>query len=190
MTFRMTVVSAVAVVAAGVLTQASAGEIDDIRAATAKYADVNVALADGFIPDPSGCISAAAEGLPAELGAMGIHYIHPGRLGITATEPKVDGNGMVTDFATPSILLYEPQADGSLKLIGVENLVFQAAWKAAGNDGPPMFGAQVWDSMADDMNTSGDEAHAFMPHYDLHVWTERENPSGMYMAFNPAVTCP
>lgn len=171
---------------------ARAGEEDltAIRAATAKYQDVNAALADGFVPDPGGCISAAAEGLPAELGAMGIHYINPGRLGITATEPRVTGNGLNTDFAMPSVLLYEPQADGSLVLAGVENLVFQDAWKAAGNGGPPMFGDHEWDTMADMMDSPGDEAHGFEPHYDLHVWTERANPAGTVMAFNPAVSCP
>jgi hypothetical protein len=34
-----------------------ADEIKAVNAATAKYQDVNVALADGFVPDPSGhCI--------------------------------------------------------------------------------------------------------------------------------------
>ena len=55
-------------------------DLDVIRAATAKFKDVNIALAEGFIRDPSGhCVSAAAEGLPAEWGAMGLHYINPGR---------------------------------------------------------------------------------------------------------------
>lgn len=173
-------------------TAAAAGEEDltAIRAATAKYQDVNVALADGFVPDPGGCISAGMEGLPPELGAMGIHYINPGRLGITAFEPRVTGAGLNTDFAMPSILLYEPQADGSLVLAGVENLVFQDAWKAAGNGGPPMFGDHEWDTMADMMDSAGDEAHGFEPHYDMHVWTERANPAGTVVAFNPAVSCP
>ena len=26
-------------------------------------------------------------------------------------------------------------------------------------------------------------------HYDLHVWLYEVNPSGMYAAWNPAVTC-
>ena len=39
-------------------------DLDALRAATEKYKDVNVALAEGFIPDPSGhCVSAAAAGL-------------------------------------------------------------------------------------------------------------------------------
>ena len=170
---------------------ASGDNIDMIRAETAKYRDVNVALADGFIPDPSGqCVSAAAEGLPAELGAMGIHYINPQRLGLFPPGGRVNGNGLETDFVKPTILLYEPQADGSVKLVGVENLVFQAAWKAAGHSEPPAYGSKVWDTMTDMADTNGDEAHGFEPHYDLHVWTERENPSGMFTAFNPAVTCP
>ena len=172
---------------------ASAGGdgLDAIRAATEKYHDVNVALAEGYIPDPSGaCISAAAEGLPPELGAMGIHYLNPALLGLAPPGGRVSGSGLNTDFTTPAILLYEPQADGSLELVGVENLVFQAAWKAAGNAAPPMFGDQVWDTMADMANTGGDEAHGFEPHYDLHVWSERKNPAGPFVAFNPGVTCP
>ena len=103
-----------------------ASEIAAVRAATEKYQDVNVALAEGFILSPPGeCVTAAAEGLPPEWGAMGLHYIHPGILELTATEPRVDGTGTHTDFHKPAILLYEPQADGSLTLVAVENLVFQ-----------------------------------------------------------------
>jgi hypothetical protein len=170
---------------------ADTDSIDGIRAATAKYTDVNVALAEGFFPAPPGdCTSAAAEGLPPEMGAMGIHYINPALLGLAPPGAgRVNGMGMNTDFTTPSILLYEPQPDGSLALVGVENLIFQAAWKDAGNSGPPMFGAQMWDTMADMAGTGGDEAHGFEPHFDLHVWTLRDNPTGMFSPFNPAVTC-
>jgi len=169
---------------------AAGNDLDEIRAATVKYKDVNVALAEGFVPAPPGCVSAAAEGLPAEMGAMGIHYIHPGMMGLNPPGGRVSGNGLVTDFATPTVLLYEPQADGSLEFLGVENLVFKEAWEAAGHEGPPMFGEQMWDSMADMPGTDGDEAHGFEAHYDLHVWTERENPVGTFAPFNPAVSCP
>jgi len=165
-------------------------DLDALRAATEKYKDVNVALAEGFIPDPSGhCVSAAAEGLPAEWGGMGIHYLNPALLQITAGEPRVDGMSTYTDFMKPAILLYEPQADGSLQLVGIENLVFEAAWKAAGHDAAPMLNGRNWDHMADDPNTPGDEAHNFMPHYDQHVWLFRDNPAGALMPFNPNVTC-
>jgi hypothetical protein len=44
--------------------------------------------------------------------------------------------------------------------------------------------------MADDPATPTDEAHGFEPHYELHVWTHRDNPSGMFAEWNPNVTCP
>lgn len=164
-------------------------DLDAVRTATEKYMDVEVALADGYIRDPSDhCVSAEAEGLPAEWGAMGIHYIHPGKLGITTGEPRVDGNGTHTDWMQPAILLYEPQADGSLELVGVENLVWQKAWAEKGDPVPEING-RMWDAMADDPATDADEAHNFMPHYDQHVWTFRKNASGDLQPFNPAVSC-
>jgi len=170
-------------------TADEAKAIAEVREATAKYKDVNVALAEGFVPAPSGCVSAAGEGLPPEWGTMGIHYIHPAMLKLTKTEPRVDGTNTHTDFLKPSILLYEPQADGSLVLVAVENLVFQKAWKEAGNSAPPQFAGRTWDTMADDPSTTADEAHEFEPHYDQHVWAFRDNPSGALVPFNPNVTC-
>jgi hypothetical protein len=168
---------------------AEAAFMEDIRKATARYENVEIALAEGYIPDPSGhCVSAAAEGLPAELGSMGIHYMRPDLLGITAAAPRVAGTGTHTDWHEPSILLYEPQADGTLLLVGVENLVFEEAWLAAGNTEPPSLLGRTWDYMADDPATPGDEAHGFEPHWDQHVWF-RENPAGNLLPFNPAVTC-
>jgi hypothetical protein len=163
---------------------------DAIRAATERFKDVNVALQEGYIADPSGmCTTAEMEGQPAESGAMGIHYFRPDLLGITATEPRVDGKGIYTDFLNPAVLLYESQADGSLELVGVENLVFKDAWHAAGNAEPPVFAGHSFNEMVDDTGTPVDEAHGFEPHYDLHVWAYRENPNGMFESFNPAVTC-
>ena len=95
----------------------------EVKAAAIKYHDVKAALADGYIEDPSGmCETADMMGKPAKLGAMGVHYFRPDLLGITAPpNPRVDGNGTYTDFHKPAILLYEPQADGSMQLIGVED---------------------------------------------------------------------
>lgn len=167
-----------------------AAELAAVKAATERFADVKAALAEGYIPDPSGqCVSAEAEGLPAELGAMGIHYLRPDLLGITAGRSRVDGTGTHTDFLKPAVLLYEPQADGSLVLVGVENLVFRKAWQAAGNAQPPAFSGVSWNEMVDDPNTPMDEAHHFEPHYDLHVWLYRDNPAGTFTPFNPAVSC-
>lgn len=174
-------------------SSAKPGEPDlaDIRRATEKYRDIKVALAEGFIRDPANmCETADMMGLPREKGAMGIHYFRPDMLGITAPpNPRVSGSGTHTDFLKPAILLYEPQADGSLELIGVENLVFAKAWKDAGHDAPPSFHGVAYDTMMDNPATPIDEAHNFEPHHDRHVWLYRENPNGVFAPFNPRVTC-
>ena len=164
-------------------------DIDQLRDVVTKYKDINIALADGYITPDNHCVSAEGEGLPAELGGMGIHYIHPALLEITGTDPRVDGNSTHTDWMRPSILIYEPQEDGSLELVAVENLVFEKAWNALGKTEELVLNGRGWDHMADDPNTPGDEAHGFMPHYDQHVWLFRENPMGELMPFNPNVTC-
>ena len=152
---------------------------------------MNVALAEGYIRDPFDlCDTAEMMGRPASLGAMGIHYFRPDLLGITAPpSPRVDGVGTHLDFLKPSILIYEPQADGSLELVAVENLVFAAAWRAAGHGEPPSFHGVPYDTMVDDPGTALDEAHMFEPHFDRHVWIYRDNPNGLFTPFNPAVTC-
>jgi hypothetical protein len=124
------------------------------------------------------------------LGAMGVHYIRPDLLGLTAPpSPRVDGTSTHTDFRKPSILIYEPQADGSVQLVAVENLVFARAWKAAGKSAPPTFHGVPYDIMADNPATDLDEAHMSEPHFDRHVWIYRANPNGVFAPFNPAVTC-
>ena len=162
-----------------------------VRSATERFRDVKVALAEGYIADPMNvCDTADMMGRPKELGAMGIHYFRPDLLGISAPpSPRVDGNGTHTDFLKPGILIYEPQADGSLELVAVENLVFAAAWQAAGHTEPPSFHGVKWDTMRDDPATAIDEAHMFEPHYDRHVWLYRENPNGVFAQFNPTVSC-
>ena len=171
----------------------AAGEPDlaAVRAATEKFQDVNVALAAGYIRDPFDlCDTAQMMGRPAALGAMGVHYVRMDLLGITAPpNPRVMGTGMHMDFLNPGILIYEPQADGSMELVAVENLVFAEAWKAAGRTALPSFHGVAYDRMQDDASTPADEAHMFEPHYDRHVWLYRDNPNGMFAPFNPAVSC-
>src|SRR5215210_2962419 len=163
----------------------------DVRAATERFRDIKAALAEGYVRDPMNvCDTADMMGRQATLGAMGIHFFRPDLLGIKSPpNPRVDGNGTHTDFRKPSILIYEPQADGSLRLVAVENLVFQKSWHAAGNKKPPAFQGVEYDTMQDDPATSIDEAHMFEPHYDRHVWLYRKNPNGVFAQFNPNVNC-
>lgn len=192
---RKALLSAAALVLAACAAQPAPGPgeptLAEVRELTERFQDVRVAEAEGYIRDPGNlCDTADMMGKPAALGAMGIHYFRPDLLGITAPpSPRVDGDGTHTDFRSPAILIYEPQADGSLELVAVENLVFQAAWREAGHTELPTFHGVAYDTMQDDPNTAVDEAHMFEPHYDRHVWIYRENPNGVFAPFNPAVSC-
>jgi len=179
--------------AAGEMTPAAsalATELDNLRTANERFNDVNVALAEGYIADPTGmCVTADMVGDPAVNGSMGIHYFRPDLLGLIQAPGRANGTGMHQDFNKPAILMYEPQADGSLKLVGIENLVWTAAWQQAGNTTPPVYQGQEYFQMTDNADTPVDEAHGFESHYDLHIWLYRENPSGVFAQFNPAVSC-
>lgn len=165
--------------------------LDEVRAATERFQDVQVALDEGYIRDPFDlCDTSEFMGKDPALGAMGIHYFRPDLLGITdPPAPRVVGDGTHTDFRSPGILLYEPQEDGSLELVAVENLVFAESWEAAGFTEPPSYQGTPYNRMEDVAGTAPDEAHRFAPHYDLHVWLYRENPGGVFSSFNPAVRC-
>ncbi len=79
-------------------------QLAQVRAASAKYHDVDEALVDGYVP-LSGCVA-----LPTG-PAMGIHY---------ANLQKVDGEIKLDE---PEILVYLPETDGGLRLVAVEYMI-------------------------------------------------------------------
>ena len=186
-------ICALGVLVSPVLGQSTSTEPDlaAVKAATERFRDLAVALGEGYVRDPMNvCDTAEMLGEPPELGVMGVHYLRPDLLGITGPpNPRVSGSGVHTDFLQPAVLIYEPQEDGSLELMAVENLAFRAAWQEAGNVEPPSFHGVPFDMMEDDPSTDLDEAHMFEPHYDRHVWLFRDNPNGMFSQYNPNATC-
>ena len=166
---------------------------DEVKSIAEKYRDVNVAKAEGYTTDNK-CTTAAMLGFPAGMGDMGLHYVRRDLLGLPPKPAppgsgRVRGTGTHTDFRKPAMLVYEPQPDGSLQLVAVENLVFASAWQAAGKQGPPTFRGEPYVLLTDKPGTKVDEAHGWEPHYELHLWVFRDNPNGMYSEFNPRVTC-
>lgn len=158
--------------------------LDEIRAATERYRDVEAALADGYVRDPMDvCETPYSLGILQDLGVMGVHYLRRDLLGIEDDATRLDATGTHTDFLQPAVLVYEPQPDSSLALVAVSNTVSAAAWEAAGHRGPPTFGDEPF------VYTPGNAGSGFPAHYDLHVWLFRDNPSGMFASYNPAVTC-
>ncbi len=86
-----------------VATAAAEPDLTAVRLATARFRDVRVAVAEGYVRDPGNlCDTAKMMGRPASLGAIGIHYFRPDLLGITKPPaPRVVGTGTHTDFARP-----------------------------------------------------------------------------------------
>lgn len=166
--------------------------LDEVRAIAEKYRDVNVAKAEGYTTDNK-CVTAQMLGHPEAMGAMGLHYVRRDLLGLPpkpapAGSKRVAGTGTHTDFRRPAMLVYEPQPDGSLELVAVENLVFAESWHAKSKD-PPTFHGRAYPLLKDDPGTKIDEAHGWEPHYEQHLWVFRDNPNGVYSPFNPGVTC-
>ena len=186
-------VSAMAAALGACASDAEEPSLDEVRSIAERYRDVNVAKAEGYTTDNK-CTTAEMLGFPAEMGDMGLHYVRRDMLGLPPKPAppgsgRVRGTGTHTDFRRPAMLVYEPQPDGSLELVAVENLVFAEAWQAAGKMAPPSFRGEPYVLLKDKPETKVDEAHGWEPHYELHLWVFRDNPNGMYSEFNPRVTC-
>lgn len=147
-----------------------------LRDTTDIYHDVNVALAAGYRPSVAGCESSST-------GAMGIHYGHPALLGVVRGSSPVRGTDPFIDPLRPEVLLYEPQADGTRRLVGVEFVVYRAAWDAANPTTKPTFAGVPFNEMF------GPLSHGHTDHYELHIWLWRNNPLGMFAPWNPKVSC-
>jgi hypothetical protein len=141
-----------------------ASNLQAVRSAVAKYHSVGQAIAAGYIP------FSRCEQSPA--GAMGIHFANPALFG-----PGLDP-------ANPEVLLYMPNADGDLKLVGVEYFQVDADQNLATNNDRPSILGHVFDGPMLGHNPT-------MPiHYDLHVWVAESNPAGVFAQWNPAISCP
>lgn len=138
-------------------------DLATIREATARYHDLDVALADGYEALFDCTVNPNNPSV-----AMGQHYINGG---------LVDD---VLELENPEVLMYEPQADGSMKLVSVEYVIFEDAWTGAE---PPEFLGQT---MA---RKTAVGVHEVPPFYEVHAWVWRHNPEGVFADWNPNVSC-
>jgi hypothetical protein len=159
------------VLVAAMLPAAAGGSPPDTlqaaRAANSRFHSFEQAQKAGYIlPAGEPCVS-------SPLGAMGVHVINPALM----ADPSIDP-------LRPEILLYLPNEQGKLKLIGLEYWRADADQNlATSGDRPSVFG-HPFDGPMPGHNPT-------MPiHYDLHVWFWETNPSGFFAPFNPAISCP
>lgn len=141
-----------------------------VREATQRYLDVNVAIADGYKP-MFGCVTGP------DVGAMGLHYVNMKIVIDTSTgvEPL--------DASHPQIVIYEPTANGGVRLIGADFLVLAQDWNAIHPGGAPQLMGQYF-QFFDAPNRFG-----LPPFYTLHVWAWKDNPSGAFVNWHPRVSC-
>lgn len=126
-------------------------QLAQLRRLLAPFHNFDKAVAAGYGVQATGCRESAA-------GGMGYHY---------ANVALIDGTASLLE---PELLLYEPQANGRLRLVAVEYIVPDTEPQ------PSLLGQDFHLSSTD-------------PFWILHVWVFRHNPSGIFEDWNPVVTC-
>jgi hypothetical protein len=139
--------------------------IDKVRNATARFRDINVALAEGWAP-ATPCVSGP------DAGAMGVHFNQPAR----------KAGGTVSGDA-PQFLIYEPMADGAMRLVGVEFLVTVSDWENKNGAVPAVLDGNLM-NLVPTPNRFGLPAF-----YEMHVWAWEDNPKGTFADWNTHVNC-
>jgi hypothetical protein len=138
--------------------------IQVVRKATERFKDVSAAQAAGYYLQ-FGCVSGP------DSGAMGMHFVNG---------PLV-GDGLI-DATRPEIVIYEPNPDGSLRLIGADYLVLADTWNAT-HSSPPQLMGQLFHYF-ESPNRFGLPAF-----YTLHVWAWKNNPTGSFVNWHSNVSC-
>jgi hypothetical protein len=141
--------------------------IDKVRAATARFKDINVAMSEGWV-QATPCVSGP------DTGAMGVHFVMPSRI-----------NNFVLQADKPQALIYEPLPGGEFRLVGVEFIVLAGVWQGqpAGTTSTPALEGDL-------LNYIGAPNRYGLPaFYEMHVWAWEDNPKGSFADWNTHVTC-
>src|SRR5215813_10681568 len=161
----------VAGTAVGVALSANRADpaVEAARKATAKYQRLDVAISGRYdlLVDANkiACID-----LPGA-GGMGIHFVNGALVGdpaIVATKPEA--------------LVYAPQKNGRLQLAALEYVVIKSAWDET-HSGPPSLFGQTFNL------TLSPNRFGLPAFYSLHAWLWKKNAKGMFVPWNPKVSC-
>ena len=139
-------------------------QLAELRSVTARFHSIEAAKLAGYSTQITPCWAHHSA------GGMGYHF----------------GNTNLFDanvaLLHPETVIYEPQAGGHMKLVGMEYIVPLEAWAAAKhdlndpNDVPQLLGQRF-------------TRHSFLPIFKLHIWLWKNNPSGTFADWNPKVSC-
>lgn len=141
---------------------ARADILTTVHHVTARYESLRQALKAGYEPF---YVCAEQPGV----GTMGQHFVKFALVGDPAIDPL-----------QPEALVYEPQPNGTYKLVALE-------WVRVGPvtaDVPHVLGQPMLHVGSG--NRYGIEPDGF---YERHYWLYRDNPSGDFADWNPRVSC-
>ena len=159
-------------------------QLAQVRAATAKYHDINVAIADGFVIGPGTCVDTPN-------GTHGIFYVNTSRF----LSPEVNP-------LEPEILNYIPTGDANLRLV---NVVYtnRVMFRDTRPPDTPGYRAGIFpwqqpvvppflEEVSGKFSLFGQEpARLFDGRwmYLLSAWVWSPNPLGMFADVNPKLSC-
>ena len=138
-------------------------QLTKLRQVTARFHSLESAKAAGYLTEITPCWAHHSA------GAMGYHYGDTNLFDATV------------DLLQPEVVMYEPQAGGRMRLVGMEYIVPLAAWDVdhdlnGPTDVPQLLGQSF-------------TRHSVLPIFKLHIWLWRNNPSGTFADWNPKVSC-
>ena len=139
-------------------------QLAQLRAVTARFHSIDTAKQAGYSTQITPCWAHHSA------GGMGYHFGNTNLFDATV------------DLLNPETVIYEPQAGGHMRLVGMEYIVPLDAWAGAGhdlndpNDVPQLLGQRF-------------TRHSFLPIFKLHIWLWQNNPSGTFADWNPKVSC-
>lgn len=138
------------------LTPEQIAGIASVVEATGKYHAFAQSQKDGYTSQyPAGCAASPA-------GGQGFHYLNP-----ALVDDKIE-------LLKPELVMYEPQKNGSLKLVGVDYVVPFDKWTSP--NAPTLLGRPFMRNEP-------------LGVWALHIWAWRKNPSGVFAMWNPDVSC-
>ena len=133
-------------------------DLATLRSVTASFHQFDKAAAAGWSAQITPCMAD-----PGSAGGMGFHY---GNVAL------IDGIARVDQ---PELLLYEPEKNGTLRLVAVEYIIPYTAHSRS--DTPPVLFGQPF------------KQNDTFQLWGLHAWVWKDNPSGIFANWNPRVTC-
>jgi hypothetical protein len=173
--FRFGALIAIVGVAAfggNVLASARQDRLAEVRQVTAQFHRVDAAIDAGYeLGYLNGAGNRIITGCIAHptAGVMGYHYFNKALI-----------DDLVVDPRKPEGLVYTSGPEGQLKLVAVEYVVPGPNSNPPGVSGPPP-------------TVLGIEMHILVPavgFYIQHFWVWSHNPAGMFVDWNPELSCP